>query len=109
MCRVRIFHITERELWQDAKNAGVYTGPTRGASLAEVGFVHCSFAEQVEKVMAFLYGDDFAGDLVVLEIDADRLEAEVRVENLDSGDELFPHIYGPIPVDAVVDVRATTP
>ena len=101
--------MTERERWQDAQDSGAYTGSTRGASLPEVGFVHCSFADQVEKVTAFLYGDDFAGDLVVLEIDTDRLDAEVRVENLDGGDELFPHIYGPVPTDAVVDVRATAP
>ena len=105
---MRIFHVTELDRWQDAQRAGSYAGSTRGATLAEVGFVHCSFAEQVERVTDFLYGADFADELVVLEIETDRLEAEVRVENLDGGDELFPHIYGPVPVDAVVDVRVIT-
>ena len=102
---MRVFHITEQQRWQDAQLLGIYTGSTRGASLDEVGFVHCSFAEQVDAVKGFLYGADFVGDLVVLEIDTDRLDAEVRVENLDGGEELFPHIYGPVPLDAVVAVH----
>ena len=105
---MKIFHVTEIEEWQQAQQAGAYTGSTRGATLAEVGFVHCSFAEQIDRVTNFLYGDGFNGSIVVLEIDTDLLEAEVKVENLDSGDELFPHIYGPIPVDAVVAVREVT-
>ena len=100
-----VFHFTEEEQWQQAQQAGAYTGSTRGATLAEVGFVHCSFAEQVERVAHYLYDADFAGRLVVLEIDTDRLDAEVKVENLDGGVELFPHIYGAIPVGAVVAVR----
>lgn len=106
---VRIFHVTERQLWEAAQQSGAYTGSTRGASLAEVGFVHCSFPEQIEKVTNYLYADDATADLVVLEIDTDRLDAEVRVENLDGGDELFPHIYGPVPVAAVVGTRKTRP
>jgi len=38
---------------------------------------------------------------VLLEIDASRVQAEVRVENLEGGEQLFPHIYGPLHVDAV--------
>ena len=106
---MRVFHVTEIQRWQDAQQLGIYTGSTRGASLDEVGFVHCSFAEQIDAVRGFLYGADFVGDLVVLEIDTDQLDAEVRVENLDGGDELFPHIYGPVPLDAVVAVHEVAP
>jgi uncharacterized protein (DUF952 family) len=98
-----IFHITERPLWDAARGVGRYDWSTRGATLAEVGFIHCSFREQLEKVAGFLYAD-FTDELVVLEIDSDRIGAPIRVENLDGGDELFPHIYGPLDVDAVVDV-----
>jgi uncharacterized protein (DUF952 family) len=69
--------------------------------------VHCSFADQVERVAGYLYGDERA-ELLVLEVDTDRVAADVRVENLDGGDELFPHIYGPVPLDAVVAVRRLT-
>jgi uncharacterized protein (DUF952 family) len=102
---VIVFHVTERWRWQGAKDAGSYAGSTRDASLEDVGFVHCSFAQQVERVTNYLYDADFTDELVVLEIDTDRFDANVRVETLDGGDELFPHIYGAIPIDAVVAVR----
>jgi uncharacterized protein (DUF952 family) len=41
---------------------------------------------------------------VLLHIDPARLQAPVRYENLEGGRELFPHVYGPVPVSAVVDV-----
>ena len=104
---MKIFHITEPEIWQAAQQSGSYTGSTRDATLDDVGYIHCSFAEQVERVRGFVY-DGYPGALVVLEIDTDRLDAPVRVENLDGGDELFPHIYGPIPLGAVVAVRELT-
>jgi uncharacterized protein (DUF952 family) len=101
---VRIFHITEPDTWSHATATGLYTGSTRGASLDEVGFVHCSFAEQVDRVAGYVYGDE-AATLLLLEIETDGVPAEVRVENLEGGEELFPHVYGPIPVQAVVAVR----
>ena len=55
---MRVFHITGSEQWDRAKQIGSYTGSTRGAGLDEVGFVHCSFADQVERVAGYVYGDD---------------------------------------------------
>ena len=45
--------------------------------------------------------------LLLLVIDPDRVEHEIREEQ--SGDELFPHIYGPLNVDAVVEARPFPP
>lgn len=45
-------------------------------------------------------------DLVLLEIDPARVAAELRWENLEDGSELFPHLYGPLPVDAVISAQA---
>jgi uncharacterized protein (DUF952 family) len=42
----------------------------------------------------------------LLVIDPSRLPADVRIEDLDGGEERFPHIYGPLPIDAVVRVDA---
>jgi uncharacterized protein (DUF952 family) len=95
-----IFHITEPSLWARALQAGEYTGSTRDAGLGEVGFIHCSFRHQVEAVADCLYGD-WEGTLLLLEADPRAIPSEVRVENLDGGREEFPHIYGPLPVDAV--------
>lgn len=100
-----LLHLTERALWEAACQAGVYELSTRGRTLAEEGFIHCSLAHQVGFVADFVYGDD-PGDLVLLVIDGDRVGAPIRFEAPEPGGEEFPHIYGPLPVDAVTEVRA---
>jgi glutathione S-transferase len=85
--------------------AGEYRVSTRGRSLDEVGFIHASTAAQVEQVANRAYPD---AESVVLVIDPERLRSEVRYERGEPGSaELFPHIYGPINLDAVVDVLPT--
>ncbi|WNI22508.1 DUF952 domain-containing protein [Streptomyces sp. ITFR-16] len=99
-----LLHLTERPLWEAARGTGTYEMSTRGRTLSEEGFIHCSLPHQLPGVARMLYG---AGDhdLVVLVIDTDRLPAPVRYEPAAPGGEEFPHIYGPVPVEAVVDVR----
>jgi uncharacterized protein (TIGR03083 family) len=97
-----IFHIARSSDWREAQRSGEYRRSTRDATLDEVGFIHCSFAGQVDRVLRLIYADDDA-DLVVLTIDPSQVPAEVRPENLDGGAEVFPHIYGPLPVGAVVE------
>ena len=98
-----LLHVTDPDSWAEAQRAGSYDRSTRGASLGEVGFVHCSYAHQVERVASAVYAD-WAGELVVLRIDPDLLGVEVVEENLEGGDELFPHVYAPVPVEAVTAV-----
>lgn len=98
-----IFHIAEVPRWAAAQRHGSYTRSTRAASLTEVGFIHCSFRAQVETVANYVYAD-WTDALVLLEIDPDRVPCDIRVENLEGGTERFPHIYGPLPTDAVVAV-----
>lgn len=95
-----IFHITEPSLWELALADGSYERSTRDAALAQVGFIHCSFRHQVETVANYVY-DDWPGSLLLLELDPDRISAEIRLENLDGGSEDFPHVYGPLPTTAV--------
>jgi uncharacterized protein (DUF952 family) len=96
-----VVHIAGREDGEEALVSGRYLPP----GLEEEGFVHCSFVGQVVPVAdAFFSG---RSDLVLLVIDPERLSAELRVEGAvppTGGDELFPHVYGPIEVDAVTDV-----
>jgi glutathione S-transferase len=103
-----IFHLALPEDWARAQAAGRYEMSTRGLSLQDVGFVHCSTAAQLEDVANRFYRDVDA--LLVLRLDTSRLDADVRFEPPAPGSsELFPHVYGPIPVAAVVDVRSWKP
>ena len=92
-----IFHITTLEQWNHARLAGSY----QADSLVTEGFIHCSTAAQ----LATTGRRHFAGraDLLVLEIDPDRLRWELRWEESD-GDR-FPHLYGPLALDAVISVQ----
>ena len=97
-----IFHIAEAAHWSAALDGGRYRRSTIGQSLDEVGFIHCSRRDQVERVADAYYQGQRG--LVLLVIDPARVAAEIRDENTEGGSELFPHIYGPLNLDAVVDV-----
>jgi uncharacterized protein (DUF952 family) len=95
-----IYHIASAADWEQARCDGEYTTSTRGVSLAEQGFIHASTAPQVAPVANAFYGND--QDLVVLVIDSGRLGSELRYEPVPGWDDPFPHIYGPLNVDAVI-------
>ena len=103
---MRIFHVATRADWEAAQASGAYTTSTRGASLAEEGFIHASRADQWEAVHAAYYAD-VTEPLVLLEIDTDLLDVPVVEEPPAPGaTETFPHVYGALPPAAVVAVRA---
>lgn len=91
-----IFHVVDRQTWHTAVARGEY----QPASLRSEGFVHCSFADQLPGTLR----RHFAGvpDLLVLELDASRFHDVLRVEDTTGDGESFPHLYGPVPIDAVV-------
>jgi uncharacterized protein (DUF952 family) len=96
----RLFHIALASDWSAAQQAGEYRISTLGRTLDEVGFVHASYAVQVAGVMAAFYSG-VTEPLLLLAIDPARLGCKVRDEEVAPGGEMFPHIYGPIPVAAV--------
>ncbi len=94
-----IFHITSAEEVRQAEASGTYAPEAFDAE----GFIHCSYRHQLQAVA----NRRFAGrsGLVVLEIDRDRLTCAVVDENLEGGSELFPHVYGRLPMSAVVEIH----
>jgi uncharacterized protein (DUF952 family) len=92
-----VFHIVAPADWPAA-------GEYRPASLADEGFVHFSFADQVEGVANELYRD--APELTAVELDPTALGVEIRVEDSYGGGVAFPHGYGPVPLSAVVAVHS---
>jgi glutathione S-transferase len=97
---VKIFHLALPETWRLSHADGQYTASTRGLDLAEVGFIHCSQAEQVDGVYDRFYAD-VAGPLVLLTIDTDLLTSPWQLDDVPGEPLPFPHIYGPLNVDAV--------
>ena len=91
-----ILHICSAPEWEEARASGTY----RAASLETEGFIHFSRPDQLAGTVERYYAD--VPDLVVLAVDESLLDAELRVE------DGFPHLYGPLPVRAVVDVTPLT-
>lgn len=93
-----ILHITTRAEWEAARALGDY----RLDTLDSEGFIHCSTPQQVLGPANTMYrGQD---GLVLLVIDPARLAAELVYEDCYETGEAFPHIYGPLNLDAVVRV-----
>jgi glutathione S-transferase len=96
-----IFHLAIPEDWAGAFGAGEYRMSTRGVTLEQEGFIHCSTREQIEDTANRFYGD--LDQLVVLTISPGLVPARIVFEPPAPGIEtLFPHIYGPLPIAAVV-------
>ena len=106
-----ICHITSRDTWEAAQAGGEFRPP----EFDEIGFIHCSTPEQVVLVAnAFFRGQS---GLVMLMIDPARLKSPVRWEPPHSTGRLpgfmhgsvYPHVYGPINVDAVARIVPLVP
>jgi len=101
-----IYHITSRTAWSEARSRGDY----RAESLETEGFIHCSTEAQVVPVAEKYYKGQ--SDLSLLVIEPTLLSSDLKWEPPSGGapppgvpeGDLFPHIYGPINLDAVVDV-----
>ena len=98
-----IYHICLRTDWESAQKAGVYVGDT----FATEGFIHCSSRTQTAPTA----NSFFAGQsgLVVLEIDPERLDANLVYEDTADAGQDFPHIYGELNLNAIVAVHDFEP
>ena len=97
-----IYHLATVADWAETQARGEpYAMSTLGVTLTRQGFVHCSFADQVQHIADLVYRD--RADVLLLSVDTSRLTSPVRVEQV--ADRAFPHVYGPIDLVAVVDVR----
>src|SRR3954447_2973844 len=101
---MRILHVALPDDWARAAEDGSYDVSTRGISLVDEGYLHASTLAQLGGVLDGYYADVAA--VQVLVIDLDRLDHEggqvVWEQVGDVG--LFPHVYGAIPTQTVVDV-----
>lgn len=96
-----IYHIVLPEVWDEAKSKTFY----EAESLGSEGFIHCSYADQLDGVIERYYAE--AGKVVILSINTDKLTSPL-VSEPSTGGEPYPHIYGAINTDAVVGVEERT-
>ncbi len=93
-----LLHVAREADLARARKSGRYRAP----SLDTEGFLHCCEPHQLDGVLRRW----FAGvhDASVLHIDPGRLDARVVRENTTGGAELFPHVYGEVPMGAILEV-----
>lgn len=94
-----IYHITTQAAWQEAKEKGFYAAE----SLATEGFIHLSTADQVQAVLERYYAGQT--HLVKLYVDTEKLMNELKFEWAPSVNEEFPHVYGTINLEAIVETE----
>ena len=91
-----LYHITSKTEW--TQTVGNYIPK----NFAIEGFIHCSYISQIVGSANKHFHQQ--NDLVILKIDRDRITSEIVDENLEGGSMLFPHLYGHLPKDAVVEI-----
>ncbi len=93
-----IYKILSADLWQQALAAGEFRGAP--VDLAD-GFIHFSFADQVQETAhKHFFGQK---DLVLVTVASEDLGPALKLE-VSRGGALFPHLYGPLPITAVCRV-----
>lgn len=91
-----IYRIAEAADWAAARQGGSFASP----DLAAEGFIHFAERHQVQGVADRYYAGKTG--LVLLAVEESKLGGSaLKRENTSGGTELFPHVYGPVPIDAV--------
>jgi len=93
-----IYHVTTQKEWEQAKEKGEY----QPVGFDQEGFIHCSIERQVPGVLDRFYQGQIG--LVKLKIEKAKVTRPVLFELAVDLDELFPHIYGALNLDSVVDI-----
>ena len=95
---MKIYHIVLPEVWEKFKDEKFY----EAESLRTEGFIHCSFAGQVEAVLQRYYTG--AEKILLLEIEPEKLASKL-VNEPSTGGEIYPHIYGKVNTDAITGIE----
>lgn len=92
-----ILHCMKKSIWEERKNKE-YWGQRE---LDTEGFLHCSTIEHFWRIV-WLFEEE-QDEFVIVCIDEEKLESEVRYEDGDNCGRAYPHIYGLVNISAVVD------
>jgi uncharacterized protein (DUF952 family) len=91
-----IYHMLPKAVWREQSP----TAPYQHASLESEGFIHCTGDPVLLVSVANHYFAEQPGDFVLLCIDEAKVQPTVQWDQV--GEHCFPHIYGPLNLDAVV-------
>jgi uncharacterized protein (DUF952 family) len=87
-------------LWEHAQNAGQYTQSTIISKLDDVGFIHATSPDQTIAMLNRHFTE--RNDVLLLLIDVAKVTPDVKFEApLSGGTGIYPHIYGPLNIDAI--------
>lgn len=100
-----VFHYTTAADWEVSLVAGEHQVSGRGMNLDDEGFIHLCDADQRAGVWQRFWSG-IGEPVVLLTVDATRLDPPIVRENTSGGAELFPHLYGPLSVSAVRSAAA---
>ena len=92
-----IYHVTTKSWWEATKKAGKLSSPR----FEEEGYIHCATAQQVPGVLQRYFANQT--DLVKLTLNKAKIQPPLVFELAGSLNEVFPHVHGPINLDAVVE------
>lgn len=97
-----IVAISKKDIWEKAQTSGEYTQSTIDSTLEEVGFMHCSTPDQTMEIVNRRFSQQ--SDVLLLLIQEEKVTSPVKYEGALSGRAgLYPHIYGPLNLDAVYE------
>jgi len=95
-----IYHLVTKKDWEKNKKGNEY----KADSLKTQGFIHCCHEDQIEYVVNQLFKDQ--KDLLLISIDPEKVNAKIKEDPVEDGElHSCPHIYGPVNLDAVVDIK----
>lgn len=102
-----LYHISKLSDWEQAQRDGFYAVGSLQQDFKKDGFIHLSYARQVNIIADMIYKT--IPNLVLLKINPHKLTADVKDEMAEEPHDSFPHLYGHLNLDAVESVNPYEP
>lgn len=102
-----LYHIAKTSDWKQAQRDGFYAIGSLQRDFRKDGFIHLSYAHQVNVIADMIYRT--TPNLVLLKINPNKLTSKVKDEMAEEPRDIFPHLYGPLNLTAVESAKPYTP
>lgn len=95
-----LFKILTPKQWEDFQLSGIFKGSPLDI---QDGYLHCSTSQQYQKVRRKFFANEL--EVILLHLDVKKISAPIKWETSPSSGEAYPHIYGNLLLDAVIDAE----